>query len=363
MKKILAFALALMMILALVGCGGSQAKESTVPESTAPESTAPETSPPESSAPDAGISETYNWTAAMTVAETTTNYKIVDKFATLINERSGGKITVDIYPAGQLGNTSEFTQAVVAGSVDIGTGMTTDLVDFVPEEAIFDLPNLFPSIDVMRKVLSSDFIDVMNTYNKEGGIMMLGYADAGFRQLTSNKPVHSVADLAGQKIRTMTNPYHVAYWNALGANATPMQFTEVFMSLQQGTIDGEENPYMNIVGNNFQEVQKYIIETNHIGHIITFFMNNALYEGLPDNVRALVDECAAEAVQYGNSMSDESIAEDKQTCIDAGCEIITLSEDELANFQDKAQVVYDMVRGDLGDELVDKALDAVKAAS
>ena len=77
---------------------------------------------------------------------------------------------------------------------------------------------------------------------------MLGYSDAGFRELTTNKKVTKLEDLQGQKIRVMTNKYHIAYWNSLGAAATPMQFTEVFMGLQQGTIDGEENPYMNIVG-------------------------------------------------------------------------------------------------------------------
>ena len=190
---------------------------------------------------------------------------------------------------------------------------------------------------------------------------MLGFSDAGFRQLTTNKKVETLDDLKGQKVRTMTNQYHIAYWNALGASATPMQFTEVFMALQQNTIDGEENPYMNIVGNNIQEVQKYVVETNHLGHIITFFMNNDLYQSLPDNTKALVDECAAEAVAYAAQVSDESIEADKQTCIDAGCEIITLSDEDYAKLQSEGQVVYDMVRSDLGDEKVDTLLDAVAA--
>ncbi len=297
----------------------------------------------------------------MTVAETTINYMMVEKFAQLLDEKSGGKITVDIYPGGQLGNTTEFTEAVIGGSIDIGTGMTTDLVDFIPAYAIFDMPNLFDTVEQMRAVLNGDFVDVLNEYNNQGGIQMLGYSDAGFRQLTSNKPVHALSDLSGQKIRVMTNQYHIAYWNALGAAATPMQFTEVFMGLQQGTIDGEENPYMNIIGNNFQEVQKYVIETNHVGHIITFFMNNDLYQSLPENVRALVDECAAEAVSYGNSQADESIAAYKKQCEDAGCEIIVLDDAVLGELKDKAVVVYDMVRENLGDELVDQLMSAIDA--
>lgn len=118
---------------------------------------------------------------------------------------------------------------------------------------------------------------------------------------------------------------------------------------------------MNIVGNSFQEVQKYIVETNHLGHIIIVLMNNDLYQGLPENVRTLVDECAAEAIAYGNSVADESIAGYKKTCEEAGCEIVELSAEDLATMQEKAATVYDMVRADLGDALVDQLMAAVEA--
>ena len=341
MKKALALLLALVMVLGLAACGGSS-EESAAPESESEYGT-------------------YNWTLAMSVAESTTNYKMSQRFAELINERSGGSINVVIYPSGQLGNETEFTEGVIGGSIDIGTGITTNLVDYIPEMGLFDMPNLFTDLEQMRALLASDYIDTINQYCEESGVHMLGFSDAGFRQLTTNKRVDSIDDIAGQKIRVMTNNYHIAYWEALGASAVPMAFTEVFMGLQQNTIDGEENPYMNIIGNNFQEVQDYIVETNHLGHIITFFMNNELYNSLPANTKALVDECAAEAVEYANQLAVESIAADKQTCIDAGCEIITLSDEDYATLKEKSQVVYDMVRADLGDEKVDALLDAIEA--
>lgn len=309
------------------------------------------------------INGEYHWNAAMSVSDSTVNYKIVERFAKLINARSNGKIDVTIYPSGQMGNTTEFSQGVIDGTIDIGSGMTTDLVDFIPQMAVFDMPNLFPDVDTMREVLQGGFAEKMDEYNQAGGVTMLGYADAGFRQLTTNKEVHQISDLKGQNIRVMTNPYHIAYWNEVGANAVSMEFTEVFMGLQQGTIDGQENPYMNIVSNNVQEVQDYIVETNHIGHIITFFMNDALYSSLPDDVRGLVDECAADAVKYGNMIADESIEAYKQTCIDSGCEIITLDDGVMEELKEKATVVYDMVRENLGDELVDQAFEAVEAVT
>ena len=303
---------------------------------------------------------TYDWVAAMSVADTTTNFKMVTKFADLIKEKSGGTINVEIYPGAQLGTTTEFTEAVVAGSINIGSGMTTDLVDFVPEMGLFDMPNIFDSIAQMRKLLTSDYAKkTVNEYCEKAGVHMLGFSDAGFRQLTSNKKTTSLADLAGQKIRVMTNKYHIAYWNATGASAVPLQFSELFMALQQGTIDGEENPYMNIVGNNVQEVQKYIIETNHLGHIITFFMNGELYHSLPENTRKLVDECAAEAVEYAAGVASESIEKDKKICLDAGCQILEFSAEDHAQLKDKAKVVYDMIRKDIGDEKVDTLLKAI----
>ena len=355
MKKFLALILALVIVLSLVACGSPKTEAPAAPAAPA----ANHAPAAEASGEDYG---TYNWTLAMTVAETTTNYKMVEYFANLMNEKSNGSITIDLYPGGQLANTTEQDEACVAGSIDMVTGMTSDLTDFVKEMALFDMPNVFDDIDHMRRFLESDYAKVqINQYCEASGIHMLAFSDAGFRQLTTNKPTASVADLANQKIRTMTNKYHMAYWNSV-ASAVPMQFNELFMGLQQGTVDGQENPYMNIVGNNLQEVQKYIVETNHVGHIIVFFMNNDLYQSLPENTRALVDECAAEAAEFAKGVASESIEKDKQICIDAGCEIVTFTNEDLATLRENAQIVYDMVKEDLGAETVQLFQDAIEAA-
>ena len=355
MKKFLALIMALVIVLSLVACGSSK----TEAPATSAAPAANDAPAAEANGEDYG---TYNWTLAMTVAETTTNYKMVEYFANLVNEKSNGSITIDLYPGGQLANTTEQDEACVAGSIDMVTGMTSDLTDFVKEMALFDMPNVFDDIDHMRRFLESDYAKVqINKYCEASGIHMLAFSDAGFRQLTTNKPTASVADLANQKIRTMTNKYHMAYWNSV-ASAVPMQFNELFMGLQQGTVDGQENPYMNIVGNNLQEVQKYIVETNHVGHIIVFFMNNDLYQSLPENTRALIDECAAEAAEFAKGVASESIEKDKQICLDAGCEIVTFNDEDLATLRENAQIVYDMVKEDLGAETVQLFQDAIDAA-
>jgi len=194
-------------------------------------------------------------------------------------------------------------------------------------------------------------------------VKALAWGEGGFRHLvTKEKEVRVPQDFKGMKIRCMETESYIATYGALGTNAVPMAWSETITGLQQGTIDGEENPYMNIVGNNMQEVQKYVIETNHIGHIITFFMNYNLYQGLPEDVRVLVDECAEEATAYANSKADESIAEYKKTCEDAGCEIIVLDDKVMGELKEKASMVYDMVRENTGDELVDQLLAAINEA-
>lgn len=361
MKKTLALLLAGTMVMSLTACSSGSSTPATT-AAPAPAAAETEAAGGEAEAPAEDYGE-YSWNLAMTVAETTTNYKMTEYFANLVNERSGGSINIELYPGGQLANTTEQDEACVSGSIEMVTGMTSDLTDFVKEMALFDMPNVFDDIDHMRNFLESDYAkNQINEYCEASGIHMLAFSDAGFRQLTTNVPTASVADLKGQKIRVMTNKYHIAYWNEIGASAVPMQFNELFMGLQQGTVDGQENPYMNIVGNNLQEVQKYVVETNHVGHIIVFFMNNDLYQSLPENTKALIDECAAEAVEYAKGVANESIDLDKQTVMDAGCEIVQFSDEDLAFLREKAQVVYDMVEEDLGEETVQGFLDAIDAA-
>lgn len=141
-----------------------------------------------------------------------------------------------------------------------------------------------------------------------------------------------------------------------------MDFSEVYVGLQQKTIDAQENPYMNIVSNKFYETQDYVIETNHLGHVIVFLMNDSLYQGLPENVQKLVDDCAREAILYTRGLADESIAQDKKIIEESGTTIITLDPAVQEEMKEKASGVYDQIRDVVGDELTDTLLNAIEAA-
>lgn len=361
MKKVTAIVLTSIMAFSLAACGGNSSSQASGGTAAADTGSTSQDTP--SSGDVVEIEDSYTWNVAMNVAESTLNYKFYDVFKKDIEARSGGKITMNLYPNGQLGGDAEQLQGLMDGSIDFSTTITSGMTSTIPAYGVWDLPNAFANIDALRSVEDNqDLLTALNEASAQKNIHLMGVADAGFRELTSNKEIKSVSDLSGLKIRVIDNPYHQAYWTSLGAATTTMDFNEVYSSLQQKVIDAEENPYMNITANKFYEVQPYIVETNHLGHIMVFTMNQQLYDSLPDNVKALIDECAANALLATRAAADEAIEGYKQTIIDYGCTIVTLDESVLSEMQELASPVYDQVRSDLGSELVDTFIAAAQDA-
>ncbi len=345
MKKFLALLLTLALTLSLTACGGG----TTGGESASDDGSAEGT--------------TYSFTVGTNTAEDSVNQLLAEKFKELIEERSDGAVTVTIYSNGALGGDAELTESCIAGTVDFIIGMTGSLVNYIPEAALFDLPNVFPDLATAREVLDGPILADLQAAYEAGGLKLFGYADSGFRVMSSSKAVRQMSDFSGIKIRTMENPNHIAYWQALGANPTPSDFSELYMSLEQGTLDAQENPYDLIVANKLYEPQSYIIETNHLLHTLNMVGSKATYDALPADIQQLVSECAAEAHQYARQMADERIESQKATIQDAGLEIITLEPAMIQEMADTASNVYDLVREQIGDELVDELLAQVETTS
>ena len=345
MKKFLILLLTLALTLSLTACGG----DTTGGESASDDGSAEGT--------------TYSFTVGTNTAEDSVNQLLAEKFKELIEERSDGAVTVTIYSNGALGGDAELTESCIAGTVDFIIGMTGSLVNYIPEAALFDLPNAFPDLSTAREVLDGPILADLQAAYEAGGLKLFGYADSGFRVMSSSKAVRQMSDFSGIKIRTMENPNHIAYWQALGANPTPSDFSELYMSLEQGTLDAQENPYDLIVANKLYEPQSYIIETNHLLHTLNMVGSKATYDALPADIQQLVSECAAEAHQYARQMADERIESQKATIQDAGLEIITLEPAMIQEMADTASNVYDLVREQIGDELVDELLAQVETTS
>lgn len=360
MKKKVAVILAVLMV-SLTGCSGGETKtNTTVAESS---SEKPQSSK-DGEEKSGGIGDyTATWNIATNVVSDSVNGIMIRKFQELVEEKSGGAIKVKLYEQGTLGNDAEIHEGVASGSIDMISSMTSGLYNVVPEAAVFDMPSVFPSVETARKVLNGDFGKLFASYTEKYGVHVLGYSDMGYRQTATGFEVGNLEDLKGLKIRTMDNKYHLNYWTGLGAAPTPMDWNEVYTGLQQKTVDAVESPYEFLYTNNFYEVCPYITNTNHLMHIITFLMNQDLYEGLPDAVKILTDECAAEAVDYANQQSTERMGTMIDNLESNGCTIIDLDQASLDAMSEKSAPIYDAIREEVGDELVDGLLDAVKAVN
>ena len=243
------------------------------------------------------------------------------------------------------------------GDIPFVVQNTAPQVTFMKDTAVFDMPALFDSIDEVREhVDNPKFMKLMQQVYNDGGYELLGYADQGFRVMTTNKKIESLADFKGQKIRTMENSYHMAYWKALGASPTPMTFSEVYIGLQQGTIDAQENPYEVIVSNKLYEQQDYVVETNHLPHLISLIVSEEFMKELTDEQQQIIREAAETAKQYAREQSDERIASKIKTIEDSGTQIITLSDEVHEQIRKECQPIYESIEKNVSSDIVDAYL-------
>ncbi|MCC8185605.1 TRAP transporter substrate-binding protein [Cloacibacillus porcorum] len=287
---------------------------------------------------------------------------MTQKLKEVLEAKSKGAFKVATFPNSQLGSDREITQSCQNGELAFVVQNTAPQVNFVPKAAVFDLPNLFPNKKVARAALDKFQRDIEPEYAK-AEIVMLGFGDQGFRVLSSNKAINKIEDFKGLKLRTMENKYHVQYWQSLGANPTPLPFSELYLALQQGTVTGQENPYEVIVATKLYEVQKYVIDTNHLFHTITIIMSKNIYDQLTPEEQKLVRDAAREVITWGREQADKRHADRVAILKKNNVQIIKLDEKLLGEMQAKSKPVYDNISKAVGADLVKKLQDAVKEAS
>ncbi|MBP3896440.1 MAG: TRAP transporter substrate-binding protein [Mogibacterium sp.] len=270
----------------------------------------------------------YAYPLATASPEDTVTQIYAEKFAEEVSRLSDGRIKIQVYANSTLGGDRELLESCKDGDIPFVVQNTAPQVTFMPDLAVFDVPCAFEDLDECRKVLDDpSFSSLISGVYEDGGYHLLGIADQGFRVMSTNKAVHSMSDFKGQKIRTMENPYHLAFWKSIGANPTPMSFSEVYIGLQQHTIDAQENPYEVIVSNRLYEQQDYVVETNHLPHLITLIMNDEFFKDMPEEDQKIMQEAAATATEYARQASDDRIADRIKTIEDSGTEIITVDEE------------------------------------
>lgn len=296
------------------------------------------------------------------VTKEDTSYAIgVEKFAELVEEKTNGEVVVDIFPNGQLGNNTELLEQLQQGTVGAMIPSIATLSGFTNKTLLLDLPYLFDSNESAEHVLDGEVgTELLESVEKDD-IIGIGWFDQGWRHLfTTDKAVHKPEDMEGLKFRILETPVHVDFMEAFGASGTPVAFTEVFTALEQGVVDGAENPYINIVLNGYDEVAPYITETKHIYDALPMLISKVVWEELEEEQQEQVRAAAEEASDFERDLVQENEDVIKQEILDEGDnEIIELSDEERAEFSDIVEdSLYDKWGDEIDDDLLQRTLDA-----
>lgn len=300
----------------------------------------------------------YAWPLATSSPEDTVTQLFSKKFAEEVDRLSDGKMKIQVYPNSTLGGDRELLESCKDGDIPFVVQNTAPQVTFMKDVAVFDIPCVFDSIEEVRnKVDDAKFYGLMEDVYKDAGYKLLGYADQGFRVMSTNKNITSLSDFKGQKIRTMENPYHMAFWKSLKANPTPMTFSEVYIGLQQGTIDAQENPYEVIVSSRLYEQQDYVVETNHLPHLISLIVSDEFFEGLSKKEQNVITEASEIAKKYAREQSDTRIAEKIKVIEESGTKIVPMSEELRQEVRDASKGVTEEICHSVSKDIVDAYLE------
>ena len=256
-------------------------------------------------------------------------------FKEVAERESGGSLTVIVYDSNQLGDDRVVIEGTIFGDIDIAASSTSPMANIFPDFFIFDSPYLFIDTEHAFAGLDGEVGQKILKNMETKGLRGLAFWENGFRNFTNNRtPVRLPSEVRGMKIRTMENEVHLAAWRAFDANPTPMAFTELFTALQQGTVDGQENPLGIIDGNKFQEVQKFISLTQHVYTPFILCMNADRYNTLSDNQKAALDKAVAESTIYQRNRSQELEKEILERSVNMGTVVTHLTTEEKKAWQD-----------------------------
>ena len=341
-----AIALGTAMVLAagtLAACGGSSDKQ-TQAAAAAP-------------AGQAAAGEKIELVVSHINAEDHTWHKMALKFKELAEAGSDGRISVTIYPNSQLGTEIETVQSAIAGRGDCDIVFTGESMQTYAEElGIIGMPYAITSDEHMTAVLEGEVGKELDDLMLKAGLRNLGAIVRGPRNITSNKMIQTPDDLSGFIIRTPESKMTMAAFEAMGAKPTPMAFSEIFTSLQQGVIHGQENPLANIYDGSLYEVQDYVIMTEHLRAWVYFAISEARYSSFPEDIQKIISDSAAEAIAYEHELFLENEKNLRSMLEEKGMEFVEVDQEPfkqkavegvLAVLSDKQKDIYDkMVEAD-----------------
>lgn len=341
--KLLSIAMVLMVVVAFAGCGGNNASSAAGAQGGTYE---------------IRVSACNSLDHPQTLG--------LDVMKQYIESETQGKVKVSIYPNSQLGAEVESVEQVKNGTLEMATASIGPITTFQKKFSVLDIPFLFENYDQAWAVFDSKVgTDLMKTL-EEVGLKGLAYMENGFRHVTNNiKPINTIDDFKGLKIRTMQAPMHMANFSALGANPTPVPWSELYMAMSQKIVDGQENPLANIWELKMNEVQKYVSLTGHIYDAMPLVTNLKWFQGLPADYQRIIEKGALLGQNYSRfiNANREALLADKLT--EKGMQVNSLTPENLAAIQKVSlPAVSEKVKAEIGADFVDaflKGIETVKA--
>jgi C4-dicarboxylate-binding protein DctP len=286
-----------------------------------------------------------------------------ERFKQVAEQRFPGRVRVEVYPSAQLMEDSESLEALAFGEIQM-IAVSLSVFDRLTKRfQVFDLPFLFPDLASVERFQQTPAGRGMLGALDEQGIRGLGFWHNGMKQLSGPRPLVHPSDAAGLKFRVMESDILQAQIAAVGGSPQKMAFGEVYQALQTGTVDAQENTWSNIYSSKFYEVQPYVAETNHgyIGYFVA--VNKPFWESLPPDLRSGLEEVMAEVTAWGNARAEEINLEGRQKIAESGrTEILTLTPEQLGEWQVAMRPVWEQFRESIGADLIDAALEASSPA-
>lgn len=335
LNKLLATALSLTLLAgALTACGGSP-------------------STPGGTAPSGGGKGTKEIVIGHVYSETHNINVACKEFKEYVEKESGGSLTVNIQPNSVLGGDEDMLEMCAVGTVTLMTPSVASMEVYAPDWSIVSLPYLYNSAEQAYAALDGELGDYLKDTLADTEYLCVGFNSNGNRNMTNNvRPITQVSDLKGIKMRVMNSATYITWMNALGANATPMGFNEVFTGLQQGTVEGQENSASLIFESKFNEVQKYLSVTEHIYDMNAIICNRAFYDGLTDAEKQIFDTGIETYLsKHQREMEAASDADYIKQIEDSGVAVNYLTDEAKEGFRTALADVYANSKSTLGEQI------------
>lgn len=355
MKKILAVTLSIVLCFALVACS-SGTNQASVEQPGNSENT-------QASQPGQVYKIKCSISPGGLKPEESAEIMYTDVFKKYVEENSKGAIVVEMYPSNQLGSPKDVVQSIVSGNVQMGLYDISMITSYYPNTMLLATPGLFKSVkecdDILKSAWAQDFYkDIM----EKTGMRLLGAHSKGFRCFTTkNKELKTYKDAKGVTFRVMESPVYIKMVEALGAHAVPMPGSEMYVAMQNGVVDGQENAVNNILQDKTYEVQKYLVLDEHAAGITGILMNGAFYDNLPGDLQKVIDEAHELAVVEAAKVIENRNTEGVELLKEYGMSVYQPTQEEKEEWQNTVLAECEkFVRSEIGDEVFDGLLKVLE---